>query len=162
MKIDELYSDLWPELCAYCGQMTGGCRTAAEDIVQESFLRALQNAALFEEMDRPHCRAWLYKAARNIFIDKVRRAAAESARLSALDTKEAFDDPAFAEAEAAALLLLLPEELRTLFRMRYIEGYNAAELGEMFDMNPSTLRSKLSAAKKILRKELSQKQEEIR
>lgn len=109
MKIDELYSDLWPELCAYCGQMTGGCRTAAEDIVQESFLRALQNAALFEEMDRPHCRAWLYKAARNIFIDKVRRAAAESARLSALDTEEAFEDPAFAEAEAAALLLLLPE-----------------------------------------------------
>ena len=149
MKIDELYSDLWPELCAYCGQMTGGCRTAAEDIVQESFLRALQNAALFEEM-------------RNIVIDKVRRAAAESAKLSALDTEEAFEDPAFAEAEAAALLLLLPEELRTLFRMRYIEGYNAAELGEMFDMNPSTLRSKLSAAKKILRKELSQKQEEIR
>lgn len=162
MKIDELYSDLWPELCAYCGQMTGGCRTAAEDIVQESFLRALQNAVLFEEMDRPRCRAWLYKAARNIFIDKVRRAAAESARLSALDTEEAFEDPAFAEAEAAALLLLLPEELRTLFRMRYIEGYNAVELGEMFDMNPSTLRSKLSAAKKILRKELSQKQEEIR
>ena len=92
----------------------------------------------------------------------MRRAAAESARLSALDAEEAFDDPAFAEAEAAALLLLLPEELRTLFRMRYIEGYNAAELGEMFDMNPSTLRSKLSAAKKILRKELSQKQEEIR
>ena len=84
MKIDELYSDLWPELCAYCGQMTGGCRTAAEDIVQESFLRALQNAALFEEMDRPHCRAWLYKAARNIFIDKVRRAAAESAGADAL------------------------------------------------------------------------------
>ena len=142
MKMDELYSDLWPELCAYCGQMTGGCRTAAEDIVQESFLRALQNIALFEEMDRPHCRAWLYKAARNIFIDKVRRAAAESARLSALDTEEAFEDPAF--------------------RMRYIEGYNAVELGEMFDMNPSTLRSKLSAAKKILKKELSQKQEEIR
>lgn len=160
MRIDELYSDLWTELCAYCGQMTGGCRAAAEDIVQESFLRALQNAALFEEMDRSHCRAWLYKAARNIFIDKARRAAAESAKLSALDAEEAFDDPAFAEAEAAALLLLLPEELRTLFRMRYIEGYNAAELGEMFDMNPSTLRSKLSAAKKILRKELSQKQEE--
>lgn len=162
MRIDELYSDLWTELCAYCGQMTGGCRAAAEDIVQESFLRALQNAALFEEMDRSHCRAWLYKAARNIFIDRARRAAAESAKLSVLDTEEAFDDPAFAEAEATALLLLLPEELRTLFRMRYIEGYNAAELGEMFDMNPSTLRSKLSAAKKILRRELSQKQEEIR
>ena len=162
MKIEELYSDLWPELCAYCGQMTGGCRAAAEGIVQESFLRALQNAALFEEMDRSHCRAWLYKTARNIFIDKARRAAAESARLSAMSTEEAFDDPAFAETEAAALLMLLPEELRTLFRMRYIEGYNAAELGEMFDINPSTLRSKLSAAKKLLRKELSQKQEDKR
>lgn len=162
MKIEELYSDLWPELCAYCGQMTGGCRAAAEDIVQESFLRALQNAALFDEMDKPRCRAWLYKTARNVFIDRARRAAAESARLAAMDTEEAREDPAFSEAEAAALLLLLPEELRTIFRMRYIEGYNAAELGEIFDMNPSTLRSKLAAAKKILRQELSQKQEENR
>lgn len=56
--------------------------------------------------------------------------------------------------------MLLPPELRTLFKMRYIDGYNAAELGEIFDMNPSTLRSKLAAAKKLLRKELLQKQEE--
>lgn len=160
MKIEELYTDLWQELLAYCGQMTGGSRAAAEDIVQESFLRALQNAHLIDEMDRPHCRAWLYKTARNIFIDRARRAAAENARLAVLGWEEACEDNAFSEAEAAVLLLLLPEELRTLFRMRYIEGYNAAELGEIFDMNPSTLRSKLSAAKKILRKELSQKWED--
>ena len=101
-----------------------------------------------------------YKTARNIFIDNVRRAAAESKKLSVLDTDEAQTDPAFSEAEAASLLMLLPPELRTLFKMRYIDGYNAAELGEIFDMNPSTLRSKLAAAKKLLRKELLQKQEE--
>ena len=160
MNIEELYSRLWPELCAYCERMTEGCRAAAEDIVQESFLRAMQNAYLFEEMDGPHCRAWLYKTARNIFIDKARRAAAESKKLSVLDTDEAQTDPAFSEAEAASLLMLLPPELRTLFKMRYIDGYNAAELGEIFDMNPSTLRSKLAVAKKLLRKELLQKQEE--
>ena len=160
MNIEALYSELWPELCSYCERMTGGCRAAAEDVVQESFLRALQSTELFEEMDKAHCRAWLYKTARNIFIDKARRAAAESKRLSALESEEAQTDPAFSEAEAASLLLLLPKELRTLFKMRYIDGYNAAELGEIFDINPSTLRSKLAAARKLLLRELLQKQEE--
>lgn len=62
-------------------------------------------------MDRPHCRAWLYKAARNIFTDKVRRATAERERMTALDMQEAQPDTAFDEAEAAMLLLLLPPEL---------------------------------------------------
>lgn len=160
MNIEELYGNLWQELCAYCTRMTEGNTAAAEDIVQESFLRALQNAQLFEEMDRPHCRAWLYKAARNIFIDKARRAKTERERMTALDTQEAQPDTAFDEAEAAMLLLLLPPELRVLFKLRYIDGFTSAELGEMFDMNPSTLRSRLAAARKLLIIGLSEKQEE--
>lgn len=160
MNIEELYGDLWQELCAYCTRMTEGNTAAAEDIVQESFLRALQNAGLFEEMDRPHCRAWLYKTARNIFIDKARRIKAERERMTVLDTQEAQPDTAFEEAEAAILLLLLPPELRTLFKLRYIDGFTSAELGEMFDMNPSTLRSKLAAARKLLISRLSEKQGE--
>ncbi|MFA6941014.1 MAG: sigma factor-like helix-turn-helix DNA-binding protein [Clostridiaceae bacterium] len=32
--------------------------------------------------------------------------------------------------------------------MRYIDGYNSSELGEMFDLPPSTVRARLSSARK--------------
>ena len=36
--------------------------------------------------------------------------------------------------------------------MRYIEGYNSTELGEIFDLPPSTVRSRLSSARKKMSK----------
>ena len=48
----------------------------------------------------------------------------------------------------------LPSELQTLMRLRYIEGYSAAELGELFHMPSATVRTKLSRARQLLRKEL--------
>ena len=48
----------------------------------------------------------------------------------------------------------LPQELQTLFRLRYLDGYSAAELGEMFHMPSATVRTKLKRARQLLRKEL--------
>jgi len=42
----------------------------------------------------------------------------------------------------------LPGEERTLFLMRYLDGYNSSELGEMFDLPSSTVRARLSSARK--------------
>lgn len=42
----------------------------------------------------------------------------------------------------------LPNEERGLFWMRYMEGYNSSELGELFDLPPSTVRARLSSARK--------------
>ena len=34
--------------------------------------------------------------------------------------------------------------------MRYFEGYNATELGELFSLPPSTVRARLASARKRL------------
>jgi len=50
------------------------------------------------------------------------------------------------------LLNQLPDEERTLFLMRYMQGYNSTELGEMFDLPPSTVRARLLSARKKITK----------
>ena len=62
---------------------------------------------------------------------------------------------ALERAETELLLLRLPPEDRTLFRLRYLEGYSAVELAEMFDMPSATVRTKLLRARQLLKKEIS-------
>jgi len=157
--IEALYEKLGKELFCYCLCLTDGDQAMAGDLTQETFLRAMLHTETLKPLHEKQRRAWLYKTARNLFLDKMRKAAYELRKKEAL-IKEETDDRAFDRLEAEQILLLLPAELRTLFRMRYIEGYNAAELGKLFHLPPSTVRGKLSAAKKLLRMKLSKDLEE--
>jgi len=151
--IEELYEKLGKEIFGYCCGLSGGDPELAGDIMQDTFIRAMTNMDVLENLDPKQRRAWLYKTAKNIFIDRVRRAASEQQKLHYFNPEE-LDENTFDDIEAQQILLLLPPELRTLFRMRYIDGYNSSELGEIFNLSPSTVRAKLSAAKKLLKAKL--------
>ena len=119
---------------------------AAEDIVQETFLRALEHADVLNDLDKHQCRAWLYKTARNLFIDRVRR---EAARPEAGVKEETEDD--LSQIEVMQLCSELPEEERILFLKRYFEGYDSTQLSDMYGIPPSTVRYRLSSARRKLR-----------
>lgn len=95
-------------------------------------------------------RAWLYRTARNLFVDAMRRTAREDAALPELKPEPETPDPDFAEAEARRLLELLPPAEQELFRKRYLEGYTAAELGKMYGLPPATVRTRLAKARRYL------------
>lgn len=167
--IDELYHSLYKELTGWCTSMTGS-RTLAEDLVQEAFLRALINADLLEGLDHARRRAWMYRTVKNLFVDKKRREAFESTMrqipeegLGERLTKgceesfeEGFVEAGYAQVDDAQLLGLLTPEERMLFTLRYLQGYNSAELSELFHMPPGTVRSKLSGARRRLRQSLEE------
>ena len=52
------------------------------------------------------------------------------------------------------LLNSLPDLEGVLFTMRYLLGYNSKQIGELFQLPPGTVRSKLSLARKHLREAL--------
>ncbi len=151
--IEELYEKLGKEIFGYCCSINGGDHELAGDLMQETFLRAIVNSDVLERLTHGQRRAWLYKTARNLFFDKVRRSSSERQKLSFFQTEE-LDENAFDNVGAEQILLLLPPDVRLLFRMRYIEGYNSSELGEMFNLPPGTVRARLSAAKKFLKLKL--------
>ena len=121
--LEELFCAHRAELTAYC---RGLCRSdaAAQDMV--------------------------YRTARNLFVDAMRRTAREAAALPELEPEPETPDPDFAEAEARRLLELLTPAEQELFRKRYLEGYTAAELGKMYGLPPATVRTRLAKARRYL------------
>lgn len=151
--IEKLYKNYHNELLWYCYKLSCNNRALAEDIVQDTFIKGLENAHILNNLTESQCRAWLYKTAKNIFIDKIRRIYKEPC--PKLDPVTEDD---LSEIMVRQLCGHLPEEERELFWLRYMEGYNSTELGKLFSLPPSTVRARLmSARKKILKMYLDQK-----
>jgi RNA polymerase sigma-70 factor (ECF subfamily) len=134
----------------------------AEDLVQETYARALGAAAQFEEGS--NLRAWLYRILRNTFIDLYRRE--HRARTDGgLDT--VVEDPAPAvdaggepdqvravvglEIEAAMMALTADARMAVLLD---IEGWSEAEIAECLGCAIGTVKSRLFRARAALRERL--------
>ena len=146
---DEIYQRYHPELLRWG---LGACRDRelAEDLVQETFLKALQNADTFEDLGPSQQRAWLYRTMKNLLYDRYRRAVLEAEYLQQ-PSEEAYLDPGLQQTENEMVLQMLTPEDRTLFTLRYMEGYNASEISEMLGMPAGTIRAKLSRCRKLLK-----------
>lgn len=149
MEVQDLYPKFYKELLAYCKAMTKSS-AAAEDLVQETYLRAFTHWEDVEDLSTGQCRAWLYKTARNLYIDQVRKRARETPAEEETLALASFEED-LSQAAVAQLIARLPDAERTLFTMRYFEGYNARELGELFELPAATVRSRLASAKRRLR-----------
>ena len=151
--IQDLYERHFEELRRYCLSF---CRNdeMASDLAQDAFMRALEHAETLSSLAAEQQRAWLYRTARNLFLDEARRGVRLLQKQRYLLDEEAAEERGYSQAEMELLLLRLPPEDRTLFRLRYLEGYSAVDLGEMFDMPPATVRTKLLRARQMLKKEM--------
>ncbi len=149
--VDELYNTLYKELTRWCYAMTGNIQTA-EDLVQEGFLRALTNNQLLKELSFPQQRAWLYRTIKNQYMDRLRHASFETIMEEV--PEEAGEAAEYGQIDNELLLSGLTDEERVLFMLRYVEGYNATEIGEMFHLPPATVRTRLSTARRHLRQML--------
>jgi RNA polymerase sigma-70 factor (ECF subfamily) len=149
MELEELYGKFYKEIITYCTAMTKN-RASAEDLVQETYLRAFTHWEDLDGLSRGQRRAWLYKTARNLFIDQARKQSRETPMEDEYFPLAAFEED-LSQAAVAQLIARLPEGERTVFTLRYFEGYNAKELGDMFDLPSATVRSRLASAKRRLR-----------
>ena len=126
----------------------------AEDLVQEAFLRAMLNIGRLQELDAGKRRAWMYRTVKNLYIDRKRREAFET--MVEQMPEEGIEDAEYAQVDDAQLLAVLTPEERMLFTLRYLEGYNSAELGKIFGLPSGTVRSRLSDARSRLRQSLEE------
>ena len=80
--ITELYHVYRAELIKYCCMICGNV-SDAEDLLQETFMKAFSNLDLLEELGERQQRAWLYKVARNLFYDACRKRTVEKTHQNA-------------------------------------------------------------------------------
>ena len=122
-------------------------RDVAEDIVQETFVRGMEHGSQLEVLEESQRRAWLYRTAKNICIDRARRVQAEPPWEG-----ETFQNDDLTKPMVMQLCGILEPQDRAMFWLRYFEDYTAAELGEMFGIPAATVRSRMLNARRRLQK----------
>lgn len=120
-----------------------------EDAVQEVFIRYLKSAPAFTSGE--HEKAWLIRVAGNLCKDMLRSAARRNVPL---DEAPEPQSPEPLVDETLAVVLKLDEKYKDVVYLYYYEGYTTDEIAAMLARPPSTIRSHLSEARAILRREL--------
>lgn len=140
-------------------------REAAQDLVQETFLRAWRNLAEVAALEVPRQRAWLVTVARNLVIDRSRRVRSERAAVERVGRAPAPGDPpdparqAELARDVAAVdraIAALPEDQRVLLSLQVMGGLTSAEIGELLEEPAGTVRWKLNQARQQLRPALEE------
>jgi RNA polymerase sigma-70 factor (ECF subfamily) len=123
-----------PAVFGLCRQLLDGNAAEAEDLSQETFLRAFRR--LGELKDRTRFGPWLYQIARSLCRDKVRSLLAERRALERrldLQRWRAAGEPA--DPDVSSVLASLPAAERHVLELRYFKGLSYREMAEVMDLS---------------------------
>ena len=149
-----------------------GARDEAEDLVQDTYLRAFRSWEQYEPGTR--CKSWLFTICRNVFL----RGQERSARHDAILLETAHDDPRAISREAPvftasrdedpegdffrsivdeqvfAAIDDLPEEYRMVVVLSDLEDLSYGEIAEVLEIPIGTVKSRLFRGRRQLQRRL--------
>jgi RNA polymerase sigma-70 factor (ECF subfamily) len=154
-EFEELFEEHAPGLLAFLVYRTGD-RTLAEDVLADTFERALRARRRFDPR-RASRKTWLYSIALNRLRDQIRRREAESRALQRVAVPEP-EDTAIADVErrdelSAALASLSPEE-REAVALRYGADLTVPEIARLTGESLSTAEGRVYRGLRKLREVL--------
>jgi RNA polymerase sigma factor (sigma-70 family) len=126
----------------------------AEDIVQESFLKAFQSLEQFR--GEVPFEAWLRRIVINRSIDQLRLRKIQWEELTEriADKEEEIDEDKdefeYKIEVVRKLIRELPDGFRVIISLYFLEGYDHEEIGQILNITSSTSRSQLTRAKRRL------------
>jgi RNA polymerase sigma-70 factor (ECF subfamily) len=137
----ETFEPLRPELYRYCRFLTRNAWDA-EDLVQDALARALVTlGCLFQQVENP--RAWLFRVASNLWIDRQRRAREETGReVSAAAPRSDRLSVEGREAAAALIGQLAPQE-RAAVLLKDVFDFTIEETAVILTTTPGAVKSAL-------------------
>lgn len=142
----------------------------AEDLVQDTYLRAYRFFDKFEE--GTNFKAWIFKILTNTFINKYRKKVRtpQSVQLDKVEFGLESDDESTAEGEwegfdesryegmfddeVKAAMAQLSEEFRIVIILADIEGFSYKEIADMIDRPIGTVMSRLFRGRRVLQRVL--------
>lgn len=134
-----------------------GNQSDAQDIMQEVFLKYIQDDTMFE--DKEHLKAWLIRvtinAAKNLMTSAWQRRTAqlEEADAVVVEIKE--------KSSVYYAMLELPEKYRDILHLFYYEDYSIEEISQILEMNESTVKSRLRRGRQKLKEILGGDEDEF-
>jgi RNA polymerase sigma-70 factor, ECF subfamily len=148
---------------SFLARLTGD-RARAEDLCQETFLKAIRASPGWAP--RARFQTWLYAIARNQAVDEARRqafrraepldGAPEAAAASGGPTPERGAESALLRPKLEAALAALPEEQREVFLLREYAGLRFHEIASVTGVPENTVKSRMRYALEGLRATLAE------
>ena len=152
--MQQLHDEHAAALRVYCLRLTGHDRARAEDVVQETLLRAWRNQDRLDE-SRGSVRSWLFTVARNIVIDewRTRRVRSELSVADVPETREPGDqtDQLLMSWVVADAVLTLSTDHRAVLLECYYRGASVAQAAHRLGIPEGTVKSRTHYALRALR-----------
>ena len=142
----------------------------AEDVVQETFLKAYRAYGSFQE--GTNLKAWLYRILTNTYINRYRKAQRRPSEVElgelqdlylfrrlgeqsgASESAESEVLEQFVDSDVIEALESLPDNFRMPVLLADVEGFAYKEIAEMLDIPIGTVMSRLHRGRKALQKKL--------
>jgi RNA polymerase sigma-70 factor (ECF subfamily) len=152
--IRSLYNEHGRALLAYATRLTGD-RAAAEDVAQETFIRAWRNPDVLVN-SKGSVRGWLLTVARNIVIDRVRALQARPAEVAPVAGAEPTQDDHAGSVVDSMVVMEALDSLSADHRAVLVEVYlhqrSVAEAARILGVAPGTVKSRSHHALQALRR----------
>lgn len=145
LTLEELYREYADGLQAYAAALTRH-GPAAEDLVQEAFIRTLGHLQLLAQLNPHQRRAWLCQTVKRLFLDQRASQVREATFIAQLSLETEGYVPPVEPELMTAILARVPESCRQVLELRYAMGMNSTEIGEELGLPPATVRSRLHQA----------------
>lgn len=121
----------------------------AEDLSQETFLRAFRSALLFR--GESTVRTWLFSIARNVLAGYLRKRGQPMSELSEADVAVVQDDVA-TQLDIGGALQQLPVTAREMLVLVDVLGFTPADAGDALGLTANAARVRLHRARSLFRK----------
>ena len=147
----QLYRRHSAALYALALRLTGGKEADAQDVLQETWIRACKTLGRFEW--RSSLRTWLS----GILINCARETTRELQGRKEEELSESFqplDDARPVAVDLERSIARLPTGYRHVFTLHDIQGYTHEEIGSLLEITVGTSKSQLFYARRALRSEL--------
>ncbi len=117
----------------------------ADDVFQEVFLRLVRKRPSFQSEE--HLKAWLIR----VTINCARKfwGSAWTRHTELMEYDGSYEMPELGE--LAEAVLRLPKKYRAVIHLYYYEGYSSKEIGRILHLSASSVTSRLSRARKMLK-----------
>ena len=165
-EFERIALPLLPTIARVAAALTGG-GPDADDLVQETFLRAYRHWHTFQP--GTDCKSWLSTICRHAFAEQRRREARSTAvddqeleslaaarahvRARSSGVDDMFGRLDLGPAIAAAIARLEPHH-RDVVRLADVDGFSYDEIAVMLDIPVGTVRSRLFRARRLLQEAL--------
>jgi RNA polymerase sigma-70 factor (ECF subfamily) len=164
--LDELYSRYARPVYSFALRIVGD-GLVAEEVLQEAFLRAWQQAGRFE-FSRGSFPSWLLSITHNLAIDEVRRRQRRPQRAESVEISDVLrlevDESANVEEAAEATELreriraamdLLPEPQQRVVELAYFQGLTQREISALLEEPLGTVKTRMRLAMQKLKEYLA-------